>query len=55
MTGMRNIEEEEEGDLPTPGETGAVYDAKHWIKFQIVTYCVNIKQLRSVPWKGNQC
>jgi len=35
MTGMRNIEEEEEEDLPKPGETGTVYEKKNSVKFQI--------------------
>lgn len=42
MTGMRNIEEEEEEDLPTPGETGAVFEKRNLVKFQIIKY-LNIK------------
>lgn len=46
MTGMRNIEEEEEEDLPEPGETGTVFEEKkiskipgHYINMKLFQTC----------------
>lgn len=44
MTGMRNIEEEEEEDLPEPGETGTVFEENskipgHYINMKLFQTC----------------